>query len=250
MDRRPVHRGSRADRHRPFRRDAGGGPAPGALRLFAGGAFALVNLPFIIAGPSAWAAGAAAPLTQHALPYGQGLVGLSAFLGIGGGAVDAYGLAGMALYVALLVVFVWRVDELRPAALLLPLLALFVSGRSLGEYWMAPIPAIVVLLARRVPRAGSASAAARPGSRLAALFAPAVVALAVALATPAPLAIHVLSATSDGRTDAVTTLRVEVGEPEPALVASVLLHGQPGPGVGVLVDRRGPAAVGARRSRA
>jgi hypothetical protein len=31
-----------------------------------------------------------APISQHALPYGQGLVGLTTVLRLGGGAVDAY----------------------------------------------------------------------------------------------------------------------------------------------------------------
>ena len=59
------------------RRELGSSGATKVVSCYAGVAFAtflLVNGPFIVWGPKAWVDGVLAPLTQHAIPYGQGLI--------------------------------------------------------------------------------------------------------------------------------------------------------------------------------
>jgi hypothetical protein len=185
----------------------------------AAGTFALVNAPFVIWNPGAWLHGVAAPLTQHAIPYGQGLVGLTLFLRLGGGAMDAYNYAAALLYVGLLVLYATRFRTLGRACFVLPLLALFVSGRSLAEYWMTTIAvmAVAVLSARESEiRAasplrlwpGGSSRAGRWAS--AALFVPAAVCLAVALGTPQPLDMHIVRARSNSALRSVQDVQIWV----------------------------------------
>ena len=182
-------------------------------------AFAVINAPFFVWDPGAWLSGVAAPLTQHAIPYGQGLVGLTLFLRLGGGALHAYDYAAALLYVALMVLYLVRFRTLARACFLLPLAALFISGRSLSEYWMAPI-AVIALSAltgddRAIARAAQLtvrrlrSPSARQAA-LAGLFLPAAVFLGIALTTPQPLSMRVLSARSSGALDSVRELRLFV----------------------------------------
>ncbi len=198
---------------------------PSALRVtgryvgLALATFLAVNLPFIVWGPTAWIHGVAAPLTQHAIPYGQGLVDLTLFLRIGGGALNAYNYAAVTLYGALLVLYVAHFRKLGRTGLVLPMLALFVSGRSLAEYWMTMIavmaigaltadePAIKGALPLLRLRGGSPLV--RRGATVA-LFVPVVVCLAMALGTPAPLSMRILSAHSSPQLRSVAELRLLV----------------------------------------
>jgi uncharacterized membrane protein len=182
------------------------------------GTFVVLNAPFFLWGPSAWLQGVAAPLTQHAIPYGQGLVGLTLFLRLGGGALDAYDYAAGLLYLALLVLYVTRFRTMGRACFILPLLALFVSGRSLAEYWMTTIPVVLIgvvtadpLAIRSVSAVRGLSRASRRAHRAAtaALFVPAAIWLVVALSTPQPLQMRVLSAHS-ASLDSVSAVRLLV----------------------------------------
>jgi len=184
----------------------------------AAGAFTAINLPFILWGPSAWLHGVTAPLTQHAIPYGQGLIDFTLFLRIGGGALDSYNYAAALLYLALLVVYVAEFRKLGRACFVLPVIALFVSGRSLAEYWMTLCAVLAlsiitaeqsVISAVRPLRLGPPSGWRRRLT-LAALFAPAAVCLAVALGTPQPLTMRILSARSSQTQRTVEQLRVLV----------------------------------------
>lgn len=183
------------------------------------GTFLAVNLPFIVWGPTAWLQGVAAPVTQHAIPYGQGLVDLTLFLRMGGGALNAYNYAAATLYVALLVVYVAYFRKLGRTAFVLPLFALFVSGRSLAEYWMTMIAVLaigsltaddhaikgalpLVSLRLRSPRVRQAATAA--------LFLPTLLCVAVALGTPGPLSMRILSAHSNRRLKSVAEIRLLV----------------------------------------
>ena len=185
----------------------------------AAGTFAIVNAPFFLWGPTAWLHGVAAPLTQHAIPYGQGLVGLTLFLRLGGGAMDAYNYAAALVYIGLLVLYALRFRTLGRACFVLPLLALFVSGRSLAEYWLTTIAvmAVGILTAegheiRSVrpllswPKAPPILRRWGPGG----LFVPAAACLAVALSTPQPLAMRIVSAHSSSRLRSVQEVRVWV----------------------------------------
>ena len=182
--------------------------------------FLALNAPFIVWGPSAWLRGVAAPLNQHAIPYGQGLIGLTAMLGLGGGAVDAYTYASAALYLALLVLFAIQFRTLARGCFILPVIALFAGGRSLSEYWLVLIAPTVIgaLAADGAPL--RAAAELRWPSRLRlrvpakivspALFAPAVALLALALLTPAPLSLQVLGVQANRQDTAVIGLTVAV----------------------------------------
>jgi uncharacterized membrane protein len=189
--------------------------------------FLALNAPFIVWGPSAWLRGVAAPLSQHALPYGQGLVGLTAALGLGGGAVDAYTYAAVALYLGLLVLFAIHFRTVGRCCFALPAVALYASGRSLSEYWQVLVVPIVIG-ALSADGASLASAAqliwpARLRLRVPArvvspaVFAPAVALLAVALLARAPLSIAIVRVGVNRPDTAVVRLWVAVqnrsGEP-------------------------------------
>jgi hypothetical protein len=167
--------------------------------------FAAVNAPFFVWGPVAWLHGVLAPLTQHAIPFGQGLVSLTTSLRLGGGTMDAYDYAAGFLYLALLIIYLFRFRTLARACFLLPVVALFVPDRSLSGYWLTPIAVIVVSVLtadeRLIARAAQLRLPARwpvPGwarqAPVAALFLPAVICLGVALAAPQPLTLRILSA--------------------------------------------------------
>ncbi len=171
----------------------------------AAAAFAAVNVPFILWGPTAWLHGVLMPLTTAAIPAGQGIVDLTLYLRWGGGAIDAYDYAAACLYAALLILYLARFRTLARACFLLPLAALFVSSRSLGSYWLTPVAVIAVgaltsqegAVARATQLAAPARwALPRWGRRaaLAGLFLPTVVFLGIALATPEPFSMRILSA--------------------------------------------------------
>ena len=191
--------------------------AAGRLLAIGVAVFVLINAPFIVWDPGAWLGGVAAPLTQHAIPYGQGLIGLTLFLRLGGGSLDAFNDAGMAIYFALLVLYAARARRLGAAWMILPTAAFFVSGRSLGGYWMVLGIPMLVSVATTDPRPLRAAAqlSLRAGRRLSAAaltlcFVPAALCLTLALTVRSPLEMHVVSAASDPTVDAVSQVRVVV----------------------------------------
>jgi uncharacterized membrane protein len=153
----------------------------------AAGAFALINLPFIIWSPAAWWRGVTLPISQPLVPDGQGLV----TLGLHGitrsvhlGALD---LAGMLAGVALLVGFVLWYQHLKPVWLFLLPFVLFVPGRSLFEYLVDLLPAALVA-ATSVERVTAPVVSLRPALRRALLAIPAAgVALFVVLGLTSPV---------------------------------------------------------------
>ncbi|MEV8504327.1 hypothetical protein AB0368_05770 [Actinoplanes sp. NPDC051475] len=191
--------------------------------------FVLVSAWFIATSPQAWLTGILEPMLQHAVPHGQGIMGLSSYVIGGSGALDFYGHASMLLLVALLITFAVHLRTLGPAAVVLPWLVFMVSTRSQDGYWVLTMPLWIVALVTttrsdfagahrfRIPgRLGGQSAANLPAGRArivgvlatAALFLPAVACVAVAVATPQPLDLRVPSAVS--RSQPVRTLTVQV----------------------------------------
>lgn len=235
---------------------------PGAFRVtgrylaLAGATFLAANLPFILWGPSAWLHGVTAPITQHAIPYGQGLIDLTLFMRVGGGALDAFNYAAGLLYAALLVLYVVQFQRLGRGAFVLPLLALFVSGRSLAEYWLTLIAVIAVGSLTAEHRAITAappafrldrfSPSVRRGATVA-LFLPAVVCLAVALGTPQPLSMRILSARSDPRLHTVARLRLLVENQSADALRPYFATNQTGQAIFWNV-RSGPAVLGGHAS--
>lgn len=197
----------------------------------AAGVFAAVNAPFAVWGPKAWLEGIAAPLTQHAIPYGQGAVDLSLFFRIGGGHLAYYTYAGMAILAALLVSYAVWFRVLGRAAFVLPVAALFFPTRSLAEYFMTLVAVWLVSLVTVDPvafgRAASWDWPLRVTARAAALLrirsqkaSAAAVAVALALpgsallaaaaTSPAPLRITIDDAQTNGELQGVWKLDLEV----------------------------------------
>jgi hypothetical protein len=170
------------------------GAARVVLRLAAVllGAFAVVNLPFVVAGPSPWWRGVLDPLRQHAFFNGPGVANLSLHALNGSGALDFYRYAGLAFFVTGLAVTVLCPDRVGPAALLLPCASFWLVMRAEVLYLEAFVPVGLLLVATSRP---DDFAAARPVPlpRAVRVALPAVLgagvaaALGVAALWPAPL---------------------------------------------------------------
>jgi uncharacterized membrane protein len=184
--------------------------------------FSVINLPFIIWAPEAWMTGVLAPLTQHAIPYGQGLIGASLFFHLGGGALRFYTFAGLLTYFALLTCYTAFFNKLGRACFVLPVMALYLTTRSLAEYFMTLVAVWAVsLLTTDAEMFGSVFAAPwlkkRLRIKLALVFSPALLLTGLALAVPAPLRVSVLSVATNGELEGVWQMTVRVvnttGEP-------------------------------------
>jgi uncharacterized membrane protein len=229
--------------------------AAGRLLAVAVGVFAIVNAPFIIWDPGAWLGGVAAPLTQHAIPYGQGLIGLTLFMRLGGGSLDAFNDSGAALYVALLVLYAARARRLGAAWMILPTAAFFVSGRSLAGYWMVlGVPMLVAVASTQNARVrAAAQLSLRAGRRvsrpaLALCFVPVGACLTLALTVRSPLEMRVLSATSTPALGAVSQLRVFVHNRSAHAVTPHFSLDSSGQALGFLTIASGPRSLRAGRS--
>ena len=108
------------------------------------GVFGMVNLPFIIWQPAAWARGTLLPFNDPLVADGQGLVTL-ALHGIARGvSLPLLTVAGVLVYLALLAALVvWYPRMKRIWMLLLPL-TFFVATRSLSSYLLDLYPAAIV----------------------------------------------------------------------------------------------------------
>jgi uncharacterized membrane protein len=116
--------------------------------------FVLLNAPWIVADPSAWLRGILLPITQKAIPYGQGFIDLAVYFHIGGGSLAAFSLLGdIAVVVLLAGYWIWF-DSLPSALWILPGIALWFPTRSLAEYFtvLAPLWVIGYVSELRVSR--------------------------------------------------------------------------------------------------
>ncbi|HLG93091.1 MAG TPA: hypothetical protein VKY15_08960 [Acidimicrobiales bacterium] len=107
-------------------------------------AFLAPNLPFLVAAPRPWLSGILTPVASHTVPAGQGLVGLSLFLGVGGGSLGAYTLALVVAFCALWASYLATYPRMKAWAVLLPSLVLFFGARSFGSYLVMLLPAAMV----------------------------------------------------------------------------------------------------------
>ncbi|HLN18253.1 MAG TPA: hypothetical protein VK277_16050 [Acidimicrobiales bacterium] len=107
-------------------------------------AFLVPNLPFILANPHAWLTGVFTPIASHTVPAGQGLVGLSLYLGLGGGSLAAYTVTLVVVFVVLFFVYLVTYPALKVWAVALPAVVLFFSARSFGSYLVTLLPAAIV----------------------------------------------------------------------------------------------------------
>jgi uncharacterized membrane protein len=172
-------------------------------------AFAVPNLPFAIASPGAWLRGILTPVTAHTVPAGQGLVSLSLSLMVGGGSLLAYNVAAVVVLVALLACFVTCYPALKPAAFLLPSIALFFADRSFGSYLVMLIPAALAAAATTSRPRGI-----RPSRwwRLVAAGSACAIGLAVAAAVtaPSPLSMSIESVHTTGQLATVEEVSLAV----------------------------------------
>ncbi len=206
------------------RRELGRRGASGVLARYVGlavAAFALIDAPFVVMGPRAWLAGILGPLTQHAIPYGQGFVDLATFAGVGGGDLKLFSDAAILLLAGMLVGLALRFDRLWRAALVLPSIALWWPSRSLAEYWMTLVAVWVVAFATvSAPPAPPADEPAPaklrslsgrlPAWALAGVLIPGLAVGGLALARPAPLHMRIVSVRTNGQFERVWKLEARI----------------------------------------
>lgn len=106
--------------------------------------FLVPNLAYIAMSPTAWLHGVLTPFSSSVVPAGQGLVGLSLYLRLGGGSLAAYSLLAGVVYIVLLACYVLTYPLLRPVTVVLASLVLFFASRSFGSYLVALLPVMVV----------------------------------------------------------------------------------------------------------
>ena len=113
----------------------------------AAAAFLVPNLPYLLNAPGVWLSGILTPVTAQTVPAGQGLVSLSLSLPLGGGSLRDFNVAAIVVLAALLACYLTTYPALKPAAFLLPSIALFFATRSFGSYLVTLIPAAVAAAA-------------------------------------------------------------------------------------------------------
>ncbi len=172
-------------------------------------AFAVPNLPYIAAAPGAWLNGVLTPFNSHTVPAGQGLVDISLSLMAGGGSLTAYAAAGAVTLAALLACYVTTYPALKPAAFLLPSIALFFADRSFGSYLVMLVPSALAAAATTTrPRGFKAARHWRwvaGGGALAALAA-----VSAALTMPSPLSVSIESVHTTGQLATVGQITLSV----------------------------------------
>jgi uncharacterized membrane protein len=129
----------------------------GYLAIVAG-VFTVVNLPFVVWQPSAWARGTLLPFNVPLVADGQGLVTLVLHGIARGVSLPLLTVAGFLVLIALLATFaVWYPQMKRIWMLLLPL-TFFVATRSLSTYLVDLFPAAIVAAISVSPAARTAVA--------------------------------------------------------------------------------------------
>jgi uncharacterized membrane protein len=198
------------------------------ISIIAGGTFVAINGPFIIAGPRAWISGIFAPLTQGAIPFGQGLIDLTAFFRIGGGRLSDYTYAAVCVFLGLLIAYLIFFRIMGRVAFVLPSLVFLFSTRSLSEYFIMVVALWIVTIAspgssltnyERAPTEVGRHVQRTTHDRTAILTTTAVLALpvigaicfvALALTTAAPLDIRIQSVQTNGQFRAIWRIRALV----------------------------------------
>jgi uncharacterized membrane protein len=179
----------------------------------AAAAFLAPNLPYLIGTPRAWLRGVLTPLSAHVVPAGQGLIGLSLSLRVGGGSLLAYNVAAAVILAASFACYVATYPALKPAAFLIPSIVLFFAARSFGSYLVMLIPAAIAAAAttRRPPLAHKRPGCWRrwkwialPGAGVSAA------AIAVAVTASSPLGVSIRSVRTTGQLATVEQLTLAV----------------------------------------
>lgn len=186
--------------------------------------FLVINLPFIVWSPRDWLRGSLAPLTQHAVPEGEGLINVIQSLSLGSGNLSLYTYAGALVMLGLMVAYWRHFDRLATATFALPLVGLLFPTRSYWTYFVAYSAAWVVdLLSRDAEPEDASATVTEPADKPALLharipwltksialtsaaFVPAALVLAAALVSPQPLSIKIDSYLTSAQLGSVQTV--------------------------------------------
>ena len=116
-------------------------------------AFIIPNIPFVVLSPAAWLRGILTPVEGSLVPAGQGPIGLTLFMHLGGGSLLAYTVMEVFAFLALLALFIATYPRLRPMIAVTPAVVLFFSSRSFGSYLVVTLPALLlaVVSTERMP---------------------------------------------------------------------------------------------------
>jgi uncharacterized membrane protein len=177
--------------------------------------FLLLNAPWILANLAAWIHGIFLPITQKALPYGQGIIDLAVFFHIGGGSLAAYSLLGDVVILVLAGSYWIWFDTCPSAAWILPGVALWFPARSLAEYFtvLAPLWIIAYVSELSVARERIALEPKRRHQRAIATLLLVIPLLGFgwyAISRPSPLRMRLLSAESNGEFGGIWKMKLQV----------------------------------------
>jgi hypothetical protein len=194
-------------------------------------AFLIPNIPYLIWSPHAWLNGVLTPFLSHTIPAGQGLIGLSLFLHIGGGLLSGYSLATVVALLSLGAVYATSYPLLRGWTFVVPSLILFFATRSFGSYlvMLAPVAYLAVASTFADQEAGSAMGGGIPAESqqvrgplqsrspwhywpavVAAAFAATGAAVALALGSASPMQVRVIGVHTTGQLATVERITVDV----------------------------------------
>jgi hypothetical protein len=191
----------------------------GGFFAIAAAAFLVIDLPFMVTTPAAWLEGILSPIVQHAVPHGQGIVGISYYLLEGSSRLAFFGYATFLFGLGLLALSVLFVRRLGPAIWVLPWTIFYLSTRSQDGYFLLMTPLWLASLATVGPDAFASAWQPRGrwlGDRrvrmalVPVMLLPAVACIAIAIASPPPLRMEVLGTTviaADGR---ISEIEVQV----------------------------------------
>lgn len=172
----------------------------------------VTNLPFVLWHPERWLAGVTSPLTQHAIPYGQGLIDMALFFHTGGGALQFYTMCGLLALLALLAIYIIWFNRFGVACFILPVVALFFTTRSLAEYFMALVAvwmmSIVTVDSSVFDHIAPLWSSRHMGLKIGAMLAPAISAGVLALCWPSPVRLSILSVRTNGQFQRVWQVKV------------------------------------------
>lgn len=196
--------------------------------------FLFMNAPFIVWGPAAWAHGILEPLTLSLMPLGQGLIGVTTYLGIGGGNLTYFSVTSFFVLAVLLSLIGFAYRRFRFLVPIAPAIVLWFSTRSLSEYVLIAAYSILAAMCtwRRdlaTPEYGLPSRGKRrKRQRWMSILSPvagmrvtgaivlgtcalaATAALILAMTSKAPLSVQVLSYHSTGQEQTVDSVSVGV----------------------------------------
>lgn len=163
--------------------------------------FIVIDLPFVAGDPVAWLDGILSPFTQHAVPHGQGLIGISYYLLDGSARLSFFSYAALLFGLALLALSVLFMRRLGPAMLVLPWTVFFLATRSQDGYYLLMTPLWLASVATVAPgtfatawrpRAGWLGRARVRRALVPVLLVPALACVGVAIASAPPLQMRVL----------------------------------------------------------